>query len=189
LRTLPEKIVENLPFEAPSGNLVVGQRLTTRKGSHMFRNMPFPDRHNSNRSGFTLVELLVVIAIIAGLIALLLPAVQQVRESANRAQCQNNLRQLGLAIHDFHDVNNRLPPYYGIDPPSGGAVYANANPATIFGSWFVHLLPYVEQNALYRNIMEPLSAGNHCLKTQKNKGVGGRGSIPDNYDHRTNGCG
>src|SRR5919202_424335 len=61
------------------------------------------------RRGFTLIELLVVIAIIAVLIALLLPAVQAAREAARRAQCLNNLRQLGLAMHNYHDVNNALP--------------------------------------------------------------------------------
>ena len=71
-------------------------------------------RRHTNRAGFTLIELLVVIAIIAVLIALLLPAVQQARESARRTQCNNNIKQLGLAAHNCHDT-------YGVFPPAGAA--------------------------------------------------------------------
>jgi prepilin-type N-terminal cleavage/methylation domain-containing protein len=95
----------------------------------------------TQRRGFTLIELLVVIAIIAILIGLLVPAVQRVREAANRTQCANNVKQLGLAAHNYHDTNGHFPPGIGYYPPASGA----------FGSYFFHLLPYVEQDPLYKS--------------------------------------
>jgi prepilin-type N-terminal cleavage/methylation domain-containing protein len=100
------------------------------------------------RNGFTLIELLVVIAIIAILIALLVPAVQKVREAASRMQCQNNLKNLALATHGYHDSNKKLP------PGAQDAVLPVPNPTntttTIQGtSWIVFILPFIEQGPLY----------------------------------------
>ena len=99
------------------------------------------------RRGFTLIELLVVIAIIAVLIALLLPAVQAAREAARRAQCVNNLKQLGLGLHMYHDINNRFPMgAQGRNPNSATAAYPNPSYRHPF---VVSLMPYYEQTALY----------------------------------------
>ena len=100
------------------------------------------------RQGFTLIELLVVIAIIAVLIALLVPAVQKVREAAARAQCQNNLKQLGLALHSYHSSMRRLPPGGANDQADFGGSGAG-NSGQWGSSWMVYILPYIEQNALY----------------------------------------
>ena len=89
------------------------------------------------RNGFTLVELLVVITIIGVLVGLLLPAIQAAREAARRMQCTNNLKQIGVALHNYHDVNQSLPPAYFFD--------------NFFG-WSARILPFVEQSALYDSL-------------------------------------
>src|SRR5262249_11270927 len=100
--------------------------------------------------GFTLIELLVVIAIIAILIGLLLPAVQKVRAAAARAQCSNNLKQLGLAVHNFQGTYSVLPPCEGTARGVANPYSANyAAPDGTTGTIFFYLLPYIEQNNLY----------------------------------------
>jgi prepilin-type N-terminal cleavage/methylation domain-containing protein/prepilin-type processing-associated H-X9-DG protein len=106
--------------------------------------------HVTVRKAFTLVELLVVIAIIGILIALLLPAVQAARESARRSQCFNNLKQIGLSLHGFHDARSFLPPG-GIDTvskPSQAHQRLNIQPLNVEHSWVVFALPYLEQTTL-----------------------------------------
>ena len=112
----------------------------------------------SRKRGFTLIELLVVIAIIAVLIALLLPAVQQARESARRTQCKNNLKQLGLALHNYHDTFLTFP--------IGGFTQPATGPGTGMG-WHVSILPYIDQAPLYNlfnfNAVAYTDAGNLAL--------------------------
>lgn len=106
------------------------------------------------RPAFTLIELLVVIAIIAILIALLVPAVQKVREAAARTQCINNLKNIGLALHGHHDNNKRLPPGCASDNAPFGTGGANWG-----SSWKVFILPYIEQNAIYTKWQFSSSSG------------------------------
>src|SRR5277367_762056 len=105
----------------------------------------------SRRYAFTLIELLVVIAIIAVLIALLLPAVQQAREAARRTQCKNNLKQFGLAIHNYNDV-------------SGFIIYrAGGDAQNVALTGYVALLPYLDQANLYNQISGPITSADGTI--------------------------
>ena len=97
-------------------------------------------RFQPARRGFTLIELLVVIAIIAILVALLLPAVQQAREAARRTQCRNNLKQMGLAVHNYHDTHRVFPP---------GNMFHNSNALRPMINWGLAILPYIERASLW----------------------------------------
>jgi prepilin-type N-terminal cleavage/methylation domain-containing protein len=117
--------------------------------------------------GFTLIELLVVIAIIAILIALLLPAVQQAREAARRTQCKNNLKQIGLALHNYHDTYRIFPPGWIAVDDTGAP---SAHEGTSGVGWAAMILPYMEQQTVYslfnptRPLTDPVNAA--FLRTQ-----------------------
>lgn len=102
------------------------------------------------RVGFTLIELLVVIAIIAVLIGLLLPAVQKVREAANRTSCQNNCKQIGLALHNYVGTNGFFPPGYLNSTAGFPRLGVPASSTALNHGWAIFTLPYLEQDALYR---------------------------------------
>jgi prepilin-type N-terminal cleavage/methylation domain-containing protein/prepilin-type processing-associated H-X9-DG protein len=129
---------------------------------------------NSRKSGFTLVELLVVIAIIGVLVALLLPAVQAARESSRRSRCSNNLKQLGLAMHNYHDSMRSFPPGRGSGP-------FGPNPGTNWESWWIlsvsyQVLAYYEQGNVYQLFEErkPLAR----VETWDNPGAPARMRLP-----------
>jgi prepilin-type N-terminal cleavage/methylation domain-containing protein len=116
------------------------------------------NRKSHARAGFTLIELLVVIAIIAILIALLLPAVQQAREAARRSQCKNNLKQIGLALHNYHDTANQFPPGQ-IRGFNGTNELGNAF------SWGTMILPYLDQAPMYNRLNFSIGIAEGANKT------------------------
>jgi len=129
-----------------------------------------------NQRGFTLIELLVVIAIIGVLVALLLPAVQAAREAARRMQCRNNLKQIGLAMHNYHDAHLTLPPgnfdtvanWVGLPPCPG-------QPVGLFGSreasWMQRILPYIDQGNLYNSFVNQMNSGSVPANQYTNAGT------------------
>jgi prepilin-type N-terminal cleavage/methylation domain-containing protein len=117
------------------------------------------------RSAFTLIELLVVIAIIGVLIGLLLPAVQKVREAANRMKCTNNVKQMALAVHNFHDVYTKMPvaahwmaPFYSGSKRFPGQNLSSPN-GTVMGTWLSDILPFVEQDNAFKFLQTEYAKG------------------------------
>ncbi len=124
------------------------------------------------RIGFTLIELLVVIAIIAILIALLVPAVQKVREAAARTQCQNNLKQIGLGLHNYHDTYKKFPAGFYASYYSTPTLQPASLAYLTYTGWQLQLLPFLEQQALYNNSMTWLQANPYNTDTNSYQACG-----------------
>jgi prepilin-type N-terminal cleavage/methylation domain-containing protein len=136
----------------------------------MRKTLSLPSQSNrGNRSGFTLIELLVVMAIIAVLVGILLPAVQQARSAARRTQCLNNLKQIALALHSFHDSHGKFPPARLISYRKDNVTdQKGTEPALDEPSWLAHILPYVEQQALANewDLYTPFGAQSRAVRTK-----------------------
>src|SRR5207245_1608635 len=129
-----------------------------------------PGTMQRRRPGFTLIELLVVIAIIAILIGLLLPAVQKVREAAARTQSANNLKQMGLATHSANDTYGRIPPVMGSYPQGANGIPWGGQTPAHFGTGFYFLLPFMEQDNVFKAASGNSYVSNAVIKTFQGPG-------------------